>query len=487
MSILIACISDCDPIVTWEAGSWGPLFSVLEKKYFTKLICLYPSENLKRREILNDHLTHHYPELSVSHELITHIEPITSISAAMALQSKLTDLYLEETEYDFLPNTHDPIWHTAALILWFQGILPSLLDPIAIPYRPGINLSEMKDLMPPSTAMNVAMGQEIFGDDLAVKMGLIGNHPNFNQAIYQANVFGKSSLPIFLLGPSGTGKGLFARYIHAVSDRSSGPFIALNCAALPENLAESILFGHEKGAFTGAIKDFKGKFRQAHGGTLFLDEIGELPLFIQAKLLRAIEEFEIESIGAESSEIVDIRIIAATNKNIASAIRDHTFREDLYFRLRVGELILPSLSERSTDIPCLAIHLLEKFNQIYKTSKRLSPETLSFLEKQNWPGNIRDLNNVIMRAALLTISQVLRPDDFNPQLSFNNPKIEKNIPDLYPGFLIEDYLSQMRSLLIKKALDQALGNQSHAARLLGITPQAVSKFCAQAKDVMRKP
>lgn len=472
MNLLVACIGNCDPISDWDQSQLRALEQSINSKSFIKVLCLYSQRYTRLRPRLNDYFKVAYPHLDVQHEVITGFEPSDAVEAAIVLKTKLAELIDEHLTYNFLPNISDSLWHTAALILEAKGVL-NLIEPS---YKGTICDAESLSLR---IDLSVAVPQEKFVDDLAFQMGLIGNHPAFNQVIYQANRLAKSDFPVFLLGASGTGKGMFARYIHAISQRSQGPFIALNCAALPENLVESILFGHEKGAFTGAIRDFKGKFRQANGGTLFLDEIGELPIFVQAKLLKAIEEFEIESLGASSPEKVDIRIIAATNKNISAAIEDKTFREDLYFRLRVGELLLPTLVERSSDIPDLAIYLLKIFNQTYKSSKRLSSEALSFLEKQNWPGNIRDLNNTLMRAALMSMHQVLQPEDFELHFSETLIPMCKQLPDLYPGFSIEEYLSKVRSALIKKALDQARGNQSHAARLLGVSPQAISKFCTQ--------
>jgi transcriptional regulator with PAS, ATPase and Fis domain len=211
-----------------------------------------------------------------------------------------------------------------------------------------------------------------------------------------------STSSIMILGESGTGKELIAREIHRQSDRSEGPFITVNCAAIPETLLESELFGYKKGAFTGANQDKRGKFQVANGGTLFLDEIGDMPLLLQAKLLRAIQEREVEPVGSERREKVDIRILAATNRDLAKMVAEKTFREDLYYRLNVVELRIPPLRDRTDDIPFLANYFVEKFSRLnHRQIAGISPAALRFLQNYRWPGNVRELENIMERAVLL--------------------------------------------------------------------------------------
>jgi transcriptional regulator with PAS, ATPase and Fis domain len=247
----------------------------------------------------------------------------------------------------------------------------------------------------------------------------------------------------------------------------------VNCGAIPETLVESYLFGHSKGAFTGAIKDQKGKFDQAHKGSLFLDEIAELPLQTQTKLLRVLQDGMIEPIGADKPHKVDVRIIAATNKDIKKQIKNGEFREDLYYRLNVGQITIPPLRDRKTDIPKIALSVLDKVNSNLKRGKRITPEALKKLQSYHWAGNIRDLENVIERSALLTKNDVIGVDD----LIFEG--LDQSTPILtepYEGFILNEYLDSQRRGLINLALEEAEGNQSKAARLLGITPQAIHKF-----------
>ena len=216
---------------------------------------------------------------------------------------------------------------------------------------------------------------------------------------------------VLILGESGTGKDLIAKAIHLASERKDKPFVAINCAALPEALLESNLFGHEKGAFSGAIKDAKGLFLQAHGGTIFLDEIGDMPLSIQAKILRVIQERQFRPIGSEKQVEVNVRIIVATNKNLEDQVKQGLFREDLYYRIHVIPVYLPSLRDRKEDIPPLVDHFLEKSRlQMKKEIKGLTPQAMQKLMLYDWPGNVRELENVVEYATAMTDKEYITED-----------------------------------------------------------------------------
>jgi DNA-binding NtrC family response regulator len=226
-----------------------------------------------------------------------------------------------------------------------------------------------------------------------------------------------STATVLLHGESGTGKELFARLLHEKSDRSTGPFVALNCAAIPETLLESELFGHEKGAFTGAVGRKMGRFERAHGGTLFLDEVGDLSLGAQAKVLRALQEREVERVGGEGVLRVDVRVVAATNKDLAREVALGRFREDLYYRLAVVVLTLPPLRERGDDIRLLAEHCVARFACEHRRATRaISREALTLLAAYAWPGNVRQLYNVLERAVLLAEGPVLLPAHLPPEV-----------------------------------------------------------------------
>lgn len=269
-----------------------------------------------------------------------------------------------------------------------------------------------------------------------------------------------SSATVFLQGESGTGKELFARYIHHHSDRKNRPFVAINCAALPETLMESELFGYEKGAFTGAIRKKEGKFELAHLGTLFLDEVTEIPLHLQSKLLRVLQESEVDRIGGKSPVRVDVRVIASTNLSLEETMRNGQFRKDLYYRLNVIPIKIPALRERSIDIPLLCRHFMNKYNRLHKCRvDGLTPEAARALGQHSWPGNVRELENVIQRAVLLAQNGKLAPEHLI--LDDSSPDPPSDI-DLMP-------ISEMEKRLIFKALSSSSGNRTRAAEVLGIS------------------
>ncbi|MGD8781623.1 MAG: sigma-54 dependent transcriptional regulator [Ignavibacteria bacterium] len=277
-----------------------------------------------------------------------------------------------------------------------------------------------------------------------------------------------SKATVLIRGESGTGKELVAKAVHFASSRSDKPFVTVNVAALSENLLESELFGHVKGSFTGAVDSRIGRFEEANGGTLFIDEIGDISLNIQVKLLRAIQFGEIQSIGSNETKKVDVRIIAATHRDLEDMISNNEFREDLFYRLNVVTLLLPSLRERKEDIPILIDHFIRKYSkQNGKDIVNISSEALDTLMKYNFPGNVRELENIIERAVILSRENVISCDDLPPQLGLSH---EKNIID--PRNLDSSYEDKMKAFeteLIKEALDRTNGNQSAAARELKIT------------------
>jgi len=280
-----------------------------------------------------------------------------------------------------------------------------------------------------------------------------------------AKKIARSRTTVLIQGESGTGKEVIARYIHQHSGRDQGPFVAVNCAALPETLLESELFGHERGAFTGAVSRKKGKFELADGGTLLLDEISETEVSIQAKLLRVLQEREIDRVGGQLSVPVDTRVIATTNRDLEEETQAGHFRLDLFYRLNVVPLHLPALRERVDDIAPLGNYFLEthcSLNQI--PVKKLSPDAEAFLKKRRWPGNVRELENLMERAMLLVDSDFIRDEDLEaismPDGGDGSP--ETGIKQVVP-------LKDMEKKMIFRALDDHKGNRTHAAKVLGIS------------------
>ncbi len=297
---------------------------------------------------------------------------------------------------------------------------------------------------------------------------IISQSGEMEEVLNTAGRVANSKASVLIRGESGTGKELIARAIHFASSRKDKPFVVVNVAALSENLIESELFGHEKGAFTGAIQQRPGRFEQADGGTLFIDEVGDIPLPVQVKLLRAIQFGEIERIGGSKPLKVDVRIIAATHRNLEEMIQNGMFRDDLYYRLNVVTIHIPPLRKRKTDIPILVDHFIKKYAQENQREiKGITREALDQLMKYEFPGNVRELENIIERAVVLARGEYITTRDLPSQLQTIS---EKFILD--PYHLEEGYEEKMKAFereMILEALKRTEGNKSAAARLLGIT------------------
>jgi two-component system response regulator FlrC len=273
---------------------------------------------------------------------------------------------------------------------------------------------------------------------------------------------------VLLCGRSGTGKEVLARVIHAHSARARGPFVGVNCAALPDGLVEAELFGHEKGAFTGAGAARMGCFEAATGGTLLLDEVTEMGVHVQAKLLRALQEREIRRVGSTVSRRIDVRIIAASSRDLREAVAAGVLREDLYYRLRMIELNLPPLREREGDLPALCRHLLARCRERFGTSLRyVSLEALGLLEAYHWPGNVRELENVLGRASVLGLDDTLRASDLPPEIQGEAEGDEYDEVD--EPYALQPAMLRVKRRLTMQALRASSGNKREAARLLGIS------------------
>jgi DNA-binding NtrC family response regulator len=321
----------------------------------------------------------------------------------------------------------------------------------------------------------------ILKEELAQRRGapqIVGDDPKLKQVSLALHRAAGTDTTVLLEGESGTGKELFARALHALSPRADGPFVAINCAAIPETLLETELFGHEKGAFTGAANRKPGKFELAHRGTLFLDEIGDLPLSLQAKILRSLEEKRFERVGGTLPIQVDVRVVAATNRHLKAAVAARQFREDLYFRLSVFPITIPPLRERPEDIPTLARYFIDRFcRDLNKKSLVLSPAAEQELRAYAWPGNVRELQNCIERAAILTEGETIHPRHLN--LSFRVPAAAAAEENADPWSTVDwsgtladvsrRVLIEVERRKIELALKEAAGNRGRAAELLQIS------------------
>ena len=298
---------------------------------------------------------------------------------------------------------------------------------------------------------------------------IVGTSNKMTEVFQMIGRISETDVTVLIRGESGTGKELVANAIHFNSPRASKPFLKLNCAALPDTLVESELFGHEKGAFTGATEQRMGRFERADGGTVFLDEIGTLSLTAQAKLLRVLQEWEFERIGGNRTLRVDIRIITATSKDLEKSIEEGTFREDLYYRLNVFPIFMPPLRERKTDILLLADYFVEKFNRKHqKDVRRISTPAIDMLMQYHWPGNVRELENCIERAVLLCIDRVIHSYHLPPTLQTGEQS------GTTPLLSFEEAMENFEKELIIDALKNSGGNMAEAARLLKTTERVVS-------------
>lgn len=292
---------------------------------------------------------------------------------------------------------------------------------------------------------------------------LIGESPRMKEVYQFLARVAPTDSNVLLQGESGTGKELAARAIHRNSPRSANSFVAINCAAIPEGLLESELFGHERGAFTGAVAQKKGRLEMANGGVVFLDEIGELAPALQVKLLRVLQEREFERVGGVRPISVDIRLIAATNQDLGEAVKAGSFRKDLFYRLNVLSLVMPPLRDRREDIPMLADYFVAKFlKKCHMRVKRLSPEAMLCLVNYEWPGNVRELENAIERALVLSSSDVIQPEDLPESI------LEKGLSPDMEGANYHNQVKELKKQLILNALEQSKGNYTEAARILGV-------------------
>ena len=316
-------------------------------------------------------------------------------------------------------------------------------------------------------------------ESAAARYGIIGTSPALLQALGELERVSQATASVLLLGDSGTGKELFARAVHLASLRRDAPFIKVNCAAIPDTLFESELFGHERGAFTGANTSRAGWFEQADRGTIFLDEIGELPLLMQTKLLRTLQEGTIVRLGGKRELPVNVRLVAATNRDLSAEVERGSFRRDLFYRLNVIPIRLPSLAERREDIRPLALHFLNRTNQANQRNVHLSPAALAALEAHPWPGNIRELANVIERLVLLTDGTAVSKAEalrFLPSAAVALPAARSAAaapPEPTVAPLVREYLAlhSHSALELQQALARHGGNQSRAAQSLGLTPR----------------
>lgn len=492
MQILLTFTGFHDPYAVGLIGQEeqpGPILSLVNARTFDRVI-LFSTPNAEKNTVATvKALRSLHPGLKVEVRDLPLADPTDYRAILRGLRVHLQDICESASQAQFFiaVASGTPQMHACWVLLAASGEIPARILHVRPPRfvskdRPLVSEVDLSSSEFPLVRANVGViepAESLPPADVETalqQLGIVGDHPAVRQALEVAATLANSAAPILVLGETGTGKELFARFIHQLSERPIDQFVPLNCAAIPKDLVESILFGHKRGAFTGAMNDQVGKFDQADGGTLFLDELAELPLPTQAKLLRVLQDGVVEPLGAKKPHKVNVRVIAATNQDVRKAIHQGRFREDLYYRLNVGELKLPSLRDRRSDMPKLALHVLDRVNATLKRPKRLSPDALRRLQQHAWPGNVRDLENVIERSVRLARQEVLEADDLMIGEPIASTDSLDALPEPQEGFSLEGYLTSARKQLLLRALETAKGNQSEAARLLGITPQAVHKF-----------
>lgn len=386
-----------------------------------------------------------------------------SAEAARALDPSAFDLVIADLRLPGAPGTEliEAAGETPVLIMTSYASIPSAVecikrgaaDYIAKPFEFDELLLTVRRLLEQSLLrrQNAALRQDL-DRDYPID-GIIGRCPAMRQVADHVRRVATTDVTVLICGESGTGKELVARAIHGLGGRGRGPFVAVNCAAIPDTLIEAELFGHERGAFTGALQRKAGLFDAAHGGTLFLDEVGELSLAAQARLLRALQEGEIRAVGATAAKHVDVRVIAATHRDLGAMVIEKSFREDLFYRLRVMEIDLPPLRSRGDDIDLLADHLLGQIGaRLGRSHLQLSPAARRRLREYRWPGNVRELANCLERAAILCDQQTLEPTD----LGLKAPPVASG-DDLSLDDYFRDFVLRNQQHLTESELARRLG------------------------------
>ena len=469
--------TDLDCASGKRSGS-GPIISALEELPFSHICLLwnYPAEEVAAYQ---GRLRQLFPDLRIEDREIALSSPTNyaeiyraAIAATKDLQARLPGLQLT---FHLSPGT--PAMQAVWIILGKTSCPAQLIESSM---QQGVSVVDLPfdiaaDFKPDRSLLTSALiGRSRSSTGTAAFAAIVGQSPVMQEAIARAQVAATQNFPVLILGESGTGKELFANAIHSASHRRSGPFVGINCGAIPANLLESELFGHEKGAFTGAATQKKGCLERAHGGTLFLDELGELPLPAQVSLLRALQEQRIVRVGGETEVALDIRIVAATNRDLPLMISEGDFRSDLYYRIAVITLSLPALRQRGADLIVLAKHLLNRINHECAElgsweSKDLSAAAINVIKQHPWRGNVRELDNALRRAAIWSAASTISDRDMQSALS-NLVSAQDDALNraIGPQFKLDVTLDEVARHYLKRAMAQTRGNKTQAARLLGL-------------------
>ena len=486
LDLLLTFAGHRDPFVRDKEGTIerdGPVLDLVAQRPFDEVLVIGTPGAAENADGLVAELRGRHPELEVHREDLPLDDPTDYAAILVRLgglaQRKLPGWTRHNLYVSVASGT--PQIHAAWLLLIASGALPARVlhtrpPRFVTPEKPAVQ--EVDFTGPAFPDVRTRVRPRPVADppeplDAALEaVGLVGDSPALRTAVQRSAQVAPTSVPLLITGETGTGKELVAQLTHRLSGRPRARLVVVNAAALTGDLVDSALFGHEKGAFTGATARTAGAFERADGGTLFLDELGELPLETQAKLLRVLQDGTFSRVGGTETIQSSARVIAATNADIRAAVVDGRFREDLYYRLSTIEVHLPPLRDRREDIPALALHAADAVAREHGITKRLSPVALDRLRRAPWPGNVRDLRRVVTRAVLLAPADVVGPDD----LELDPPADPSALPTPHEGFDVRRYVDDVRDRLYERALDIAGGNQSEASRLLGVTSAAVSKY-----------
>ena len=465
----------------------GPVLTVVAERPFERVYLFSTPKAAEISEKTEEAISERHPGIKVTILDVPLKDPTNYLGILRQLRSHFKKLNAThpDAEYSISVSSGTPHMHACWLLLAASGEIPATIlqstPPEFVPEgRSPVREIDFHQKDFPTITRPVNGPEPEEDDESAIaaacrELGIVGEDPTFWKALREAFIYSQyDDFHLLLLGGTGSGKEHFAQFIHHLGPRASRHLVTVNCSSIPENLVESQLFGHRKGSFTGATADHEGKFKSADGGVLFLDEIGELPLPAQAKLLRVLDQGEIEPVGSSRPVKVNVRVIAATHRNLREMVAAGTFREDLYQRFG-SSISIPPLRSRKVDTPILAAHFLTSWNARHQLQKRLSAAAINDLVRYPWPGNVRELRRVIQQSAMLASGKVIYPED----LRFETPvSIDpmSALPDPSEGFKLIEFLDEIKFRMVQRAMELSGDVQARAAKLLGLTPQAVNQF-----------
>jgi DNA-binding NtrC family response regulator len=474
----------------------GPILAVVAERWFDRVYLFSTPKTAEISEKTANAITERHPGLRVEILEVPLKDPTNYLGILRQLRNHFKRLNAEhpEAEYSISVSSGTPHMHACWLLLAASGEIPATIlqstPPEFVPEgKPLVREIDIHQKDFPIITRSVDGPEPDEDDEFSIvtacrDLGIVGEDPAFRRALHEAHVYSQyDDFHVLLLGETGSGKEHFAQFIHHLGPRTGKPMVTVNCSSIPDNLVESQLFGHKRGSFTGATTDYEGKFKAADRGVLFLDEVGELPLSAQAKLLRALDQGEIEPVGSTKPVKINVRVIAATHRNLREMVFAGKFREDLYQRFG-SSVAIPPLRARKVDIPVLAAHLLGAWNATHQHQKRLAPAAINELVRYPWPGNVRELRRVIVQSAMFASGKLIQPEGLRFEAPLRANPISA-LPDPTEGFQINEFLDELKLHLIERSMELAGGVQARAARLLGITPQAINQFL-KSRESSRK-